>query len=993
MTAINTATTATSTSTDSNSNPSLLGPVSPASWRAQSIGDGLGRPLMVLLTPDAANSDSSSKIYNTFYYLPYVPRLARNAGNAPALSLTLLLSRQPTSAEETIHPLITQGFLNITPTLELPIEMPGEAQSRGSTRQASYKPLFVRQVTFTIETRPANGLDATIRLVASSTAGAGFSAPVTAALSREDTLRILAALEGQDSNLNIRARLAYRGYEPNTSRSTILTAEVTSKLEDTLGGVLDDQPREAFIHLVALGSGEPNGTKQSGQSLRINGSAMQNVPRRVVVPSSNADVGLLTTRMRIDGRIREIDDLLDVDKFHRPRPQLHSLPVIDSLTSPVWRDRLNPNKYWYAPVFSLVEPARATRPEDSSFLFTVARSGATDAGQPGLDAFIKLTLQSSMGDAAREALSGLAGAEIQPVPLDQIAFTFELPFRDEAGVTRTQQLNATIVRVEQGIYTLQVALLNEWARLGYGALAVRNFQSQAARLVVSYTYKGYAGATRTITRNKIPSSPANTAGGKSMLLLSSRQHDRLGNGSAGGESEGSVAQVSQAIPAPPISTPKPIVPADDLEPEGPILIRAYRYEQRLETLFSCDLFGAFYRQDHQGSTTAIGCQDALALGKAAFHQYNEAEEFRHRLYRVYRSLQQPGTFLVLPATYLITRRGADSDTKSYRPSILVYSTSDAQVSANNRVIFQMQLEPAIPPDTRRRLLEALASEAPAPIVEYPTNIAGDISYSWSVGDDLSIVPRTATYPGGFQVTLSTDITGALLISSMLKMSGIMGSAAFKLSDGTQLITSLELDLSALTGPWISGPVEIARAGSGLQLTNRIESPVNVSDLLVYEGDPHGILLPVETLLAPGQSCVVEVDPGKVSEAYAVSAAAGNAPVSLDEVRAFVEDMQLTVIFVDLVNHPAHNLARNDIFVKLADLTEPSKVEMANPNGGPPIGQVAWVLPLTTYLEKHEIYFQVSKVPLDGSQAIEGPWRRWDIQAKGNVISLTWELIQ
>ena len=57
-----------------------------------------------------------------------------------------------------------------------------------------------------------------------------------------------------------------------------------------------------------------------------------------------------------------------------------------------------------------------------------------------------------------------------------------------------------------------------------------------------------------------------------------------------------------------------------------------------------------------------------------------------------------------------------------------------------------------------------------------------------------------------------------------------------------------------------------------------------------------------------------------------------------------------------------------------------------------MGEVKFTLPLTTFLEKHTLQFQVTKVPLTGKKKTT-PWIGWDLETRGNVVSLEWEMIQ
>ena len=57
----------------------------------------------------------------------------------------------------------------------------------------------------------------------------------------------------------------------------------------------------------------------------------------------------------------------------------------------------------------------------------------------------------------------------------------------------------------------------------------------------------------------------------------------------------------------------------------------------------------------------------------------------------------------------------------------------------------------------------------------------------------------------------------------------------------------------------------------------------------------------------------------------------------------------------------------------------------------PVGEAAFILPLTTYLGARTLQFQVTKT--DNSDAVTATaWLEWDLTTRGNVVSLTWSLI-
>lgn len=200
------------------------------------IGSGGGRPLPVMLLPEATNRATASGP-PVFYYLPALPALARS--NVPAFSLTLFLGQQPDPGTHDISALIRQGVLSFDATLALPLD--ALAELRRSIR-GEYRPLFAREARFEL----ADAQGEAKQVLASATAnGPEPQAALSATLDRTETLAVLAALDGTPGPLSLRASVTYRAaMVPQTIR-------LDAGLEQVFGGALDSYDQSRFIHLVA----------------------------------------------------------------------------------------------------------------------------------------------------------------------------------------------------------------------------------------------------------------------------------------------------------------------------------------------------------------------------------------------------------------------------------------------------------------------------------------------------------------------------------------------------------------------------------------------------------------------------------------------------------------------------------------------------------------------------------------------------------------------
>ena len=182
---------------------SFAGPSGNASWEDWPVGAGTTRPLRLLVLPDAANSlRATAGLPAIYYYLPKIPRLARDTAGMPVFSLVLVLNRQPNPGDETISPLIEQGILAFELTLAVPAEALADPLRVGA---AEYQPLFAREVLFSLTVD-----DGTMPPFLARAAGANARAGFSTSLGRSATLGVLSALHGGASNITMKCKVTYR---------------------------------------------------------------------------------------------------------------------------------------------------------------------------------------------------------------------------------------------------------------------------------------------------------------------------------------------------------------------------------------------------------------------------------------------------------------------------------------------------------------------------------------------------------------------------------------------------------------------------------------------------------------------------------------------------------------------------------------------------------------------------------------------------------------
>jgi len=305
---------------------------------------------------------------------------------------------------------------------------------------------------------------------------------------------------------------------------------------------------------------------------------------------------------------------------------------------------------------------------------------------------------------------------------------------------------------------------------------------------------------------------------------------------------------------------------------------------------------------------------------------------------------------------------------------------------------------------RRRLRGRLAALAQNPVIEFPTQLDAQVAYTWTVDSRISVAPSVTQTPDAFQVTLATDIPGTLLLRSMLETGGVHGSATFTLSDDTELRSELVLELASVGGPWETGPVEVSIADGAATLRNRIERTVTVAELLLFsDAADAGAAIPVGVDLAPDATTSVPLQ-AAAAEIHPVSAVSAGDPPTLTEIRSFVEEIETNVIFIDLVNFANHDLKTFTLKARIkgvpgtrsVPLAAPSAAAAAEATGDTPatgrVGEVGFTLPLTTFLDKHLLEFQVKKTFKSTGKSKSTPWIKWDLETRGNVISIDWEMI-
>jgi hypothetical protein len=725
-----------------------------------------------------------------------------------------------------------------------------------------------------------------------------------------------------------------------------------------------------------------------------------------------------------------------------------SVPRVDDPNGALWIDSVDAGRWWYAPEFELVQPnpagdpaaggpaaggPAAGDPAASPFLFSYRQVGHDADGQPTLEGTVRCTLRRRPGAATAALLAERGNPPARPVVPLGLGATLSLPVRDAEGQLRRVDLAATVSDGGDTL-TVDIALLAQYVRAAYGSLALAGFQSEPARLQVAYSFDALVPGNQFVLTlayaGKVAQTPVATTVAQQAQLAGRAHLDAVQLAYRDARSD---VQFKREAPLPRVPQPEPALalaggddgavaprpaPVTALAPGHAALVHAdaatsvvaihptlenaalqqellrrRRYvhqvqgrQPTLDVFFPCNTLGAFYCQQQGDTLAAIGCRESFSLGQLPFKLFEEVADpgLAGLPCKVFRSLSQPGRFVLLPASYLITRFGPAEGERAYRPAVYLYSSVDAEVPANNRCILMATLQPDLTPDQRHRIDAVLARLYGTPVADYITAIDCKVKGSdWLAG----LAPEVARLWDGFQVTLSTDPAGALVLQEMLRHGGAAASVTFTLADGTELSSSLQLDLNRLTGPWDGGPVALALDGANGVLTNRIERPVDVSDLAVVDAGGAVSTLPAERQLKPGEAMTLALPAGS-KPGWAVYAVPPGDAATLEEIRSFVEDVQTNVLFINIINYANHGLQRLDLLARLKEV--PGSERPVTMNAEQTMGEAVFMLPLTVYQGPRTLQFQVTKTALDGATSVTG-WLEADLR-RGNAVTLSWDLI-
>jgi hypothetical protein len=943
-----------------------------------------------------------------YSYLPRAPRVARDAQGRPRVALTLVLARMPTPADGSIAPLVVSGSLALVCTFATEADVAGVLETKLGARCT---PFFVRSGSSTLR-------DDTTVHVSSSVLGTEAQWWLGGSLPPREALDVLYAFDRTPSALRVVTELA--GGPPIEGVS----------LDVLLGGILDRFDRDQYLSMIVVNA-DGTGTPVPPLHRRVPGSGgMRGSPAAMPLVKQGARLVSLPFAMTANQALRPSAAALiasgatsggaainghahiwigndavvaqpeaDMD----PSPTEH-YPLVSDAKAEYWPDALDSTVAWYPPAFTLVTPSAADNPASAAFSFVVSKTGAamgSGGTVQGLTGTIQITVKQVMSSETTAALAGRTDLQPQPLPLQNLSCALEIPYRQAGSSTiLTQRFPATSVQSGDRI-TLSIALLDDWVRLAYSALAYPA-PGMLPRIIIDYAFMSYSYILVINHGNSDDGSgPIVVAGGLVHHLPAVSQaselpahlvspilvrrdltlvgpHSSLQYIKEATEAPRTISNVASAEA--PIAVARPQLEWRLPRRRRELVTRSLVREENVDASLSCANYGNFYLQKTNGVTAAIGCQDSLKLGETGLHAFDEIATLRDPAFRVYRSLQQPGRFLLSPAAFRVGRYSASAGEKAFRPMIIVYGVLGSD-PAKNRYALSATLIPDVPPSALAKLTERLAGYSPAgttPVIVYPTDpfIAAKVDYTWAVPQGFD-APQALSVLDSVNVTLSLPLADAALLGAMIDRSGVQGVITFTLPDSTAINAALIVD-SNVIGPPESGPVTAAVQAGTATVQNRTQQPMNVSDLVTVTASGATATVPVNATLAAGASISVSVPQTAV---LAFAEAKATAPVTIDELDVFVEDVTATVTFINQINFANHQLAALGVQAQLKNSNHPASADL--PEGK--TADLSFTLPITSYLAQQTL--QYALVESKAGAPVTTAWRDWDLN-KGTVIGIT-----
>ncbi|MGZ8736272.1 MAG: hypothetical protein ACXWW7_03820 [Nocardioides sp.] len=747
---------------------------------------------------------------------------------------------------------------------------------------------------------------------------------------------------------------------------------------DQLVGPLIAHEREHHIHLVSESGGElstllPVRTvrrsrgPESGRSVQVASRGRVVAVGSVLRPKPAVATALMVQPMLAHPDRPQLVSLGTLELVDDAAPRRPG-PLVDRLDAALWTDRWEQDRAWYLPEFTVVEPDPVAPVDVSPFRFDIeGDTGHRLDGSTGIVASITMQLRAGQSAQTVAAWEAAGRPGLDALALSSVLVQLAVPFRDEHGASQVERVSAESVESSGPIgadgssVIARFRLLDDWARLAYGALSTPDFQQQPAAMVISVSFEGWQAQRRRPT----------------VLGLDKRW--ALSGFASSGRARPAPGATA-AIHSTALATAS-IRPAWQIRPDLLDRLDRTTYEwvqlgtsRSIPVFASCATYGALYRERRDGDWQAIGCRPALQLGATEYRTYELVDlTAAAGVAQVYRSLRVPGRFLVVPTEYAVGRYAPGENDRPYQPRLLLHSTIDIEDPSNIRCVLSAALEPVLAPFQRAAILAELRRTVhPEPKLEYlpDTGVSPEIRWAVPAQTEVDCLANAT----GFDVLCSTDVAGFLTVKSLIERDGLRGSATVDLPGGVRLATSLRIGLSDVTGPFDTGAIELDR--QSLTATNRTGQRVAL--LALASGGSE--VARVDRILAPQEAIdCPQLATGPLDAVYQLDS--GNE--RLEEIRAYIEDLDIGVLFVATADPAAAGLAGLEINTAFLG-REDSDVLLLTATARE--AERRYVLPLTSFAGDPVLEFTVTAVGTDGTRKV-GRRTSWPVRSRGALVPI------
>lgn len=363
--------------------------------------------------------------------------------------------------------------------------------------------------------------------------------------------------------------------------------------------------------------------------------------------------------------------------------------------------------------------------------------------------------------------------------------------------------------------------------------------------------------------------------------------------------------------------------------------------------------------------------------------YEELTELAHAHYRILRDLRCDNSFLVLPERYCITRTEA-GEAHAYEPALSYFGATEASSTAGGLLRLNARVMPNMTRVERHQMMETLRRVAHGePQVQYPSEVeCGVTCHVRASGSPPRAVvegARVTRDAAGFHVTLTTDAAGSPSFQDQLVGVGVFVDLHFEMEDRTILVSQIEINPQRSSGPWLGGPLEERREGDTVVLTNRIEHPLWIWEILVGSPARTAKIYAIGERLSPGETTRVRgVDPGQVVfpvyEQRSLGVRAGS---------HHPHQESRSVVFVSSTN--LHALGAKYLLIesRLEGSNEAPSICLSEKES---VREVEYLLSPEQDLDEVILEFRVSAYSSQG-EIEEGHWQQRHLQGFGNIIEI------